>query len=373
MRIGRWGWRTGAGRMAVAGAVAAFAALAVPGGLGASGAPPATTVSQEVADSVPAESFRVLRGSRVAVHYAPEDSARADRMLRFLQGQAGLPALPDTLPTGVELYLAPSPESFQALAGGRVPEWGAGVTVPRVDRIVMPAYGGRNTRGRSEERVLRHEWAHMGLDQYLDGLRAPRWFDEGYAEWASGGWNAEEGWRLRVALAMGGGPSLDSLTLRWPRGRSSAEVAYMLSGTAVEYLVRRSGVRGLELFLERWTSVGSFEEAFRRTYGVTTSQFEEDWREYVNDRYGWLFVLSHSVIFWLFLGVALTVMFWIRRRRNREAMARLRATEPPGAPDWWTDVRELHEEPGTTEKSEEPAVAERVPNDTGPAGSQRRS
>ncbi|MFP3947816.1 MAG: peptidase MA family metallohydrolase [Gemmatimonadota bacterium] len=334
---------------------------------------PATVPCQEASDPIPALDFRVVRGSRVSVHFVPEDSARADRMLRFLEGQAGLPALPDTYPAGVELYLAPGAESYGALTGGRVPEWGAGVTVPALDRIVMPAYGGRNTRGRSEERVLRHEWAHLGLSQYLDGLRAPRWFDEGYAEWASGGWNAEEGWRLRVALAAGGGPSLDSLTLRWPRERSSAEVAYMLSGTAVEYLVRRSGTRGLEIFLERWTDLGSFEEAFRRTYGATTSQFEEDWREYVTDRYGWLFVLSHSVVFWLFLGVALTVMFWIRRRRNREAMARLRATEPPGTPDWWSGVRQTPGEAGTTEESEEPGVPERVPNDTGPAGSKRRS
>lgn len=320
---------------------------AVPGSEAQQGAetpsPPDVTAPQ---------GYRVLAGRRVSVHYAPGDSARADRTLRFLEGQAPLLALPDTLPASVDVYLAPGPEAMAELAGGRVPEWGAGLTVPRLDRIVMPAYGGRNTQGRSEERVLRHEWAHVALGQYLDGLRAPRWFDEGYAEWASGGWNAEEGWRLRVALATAGA-SLDSLALRWPRDRGSAELAYMLSGTAVEYLVRRSGARGMRLFLERWKDVGSFEDAFRQVYGVTTSQFEEDWREYVSDRYGWLFVLSHSVVFWLFMGAALTVMFWIRRRRNREAMARLRATEPPETPDWWV-------------AAEEPDASERVPNDTPP-------
>lgn len=341
----------GVGRLAVV-LLVLPALVFVPGGLTGSEGEESTGPAQGAGAATP-QDYRVLRGRRVSVHYAAGDSARADRTLRFLDGQTPLPALPDTLPASVDVFLAPGPGAMEALAGGRVPEWGAGLTVPRMGRIVMPAYGGRNTRGRSEERVLRHEWAHVGLSQYLDGLRAPRWFDEGYAEWASGGWNAEEGWRLRVALATAG-PSLDSLTLRWPRDRSSAELAYMLSGTAVEYLVRRSGARGMRLFLERWKELGSFEDAFRRVYGVTTSQFEEDWREYVSDRYGWLFVLSHSVVFWLFLGTALTVMFWIRRRRNREAMARLRATEPPETPDWWG-------------APEEPGASRRVPNDTPPS------
>lgn len=279
--------------------------------------------------------YATLHTDRITVHHAPEDSARAARMLEVLTRQPPLPALPDSLPDDVEVYLAPDGSAFDSLTGGMVPEWGAGVALPGTRRIVLPAFGGANTRGWSEARVLRHEWAHLGLHQYLEGLRIPRWFNEGYAEWASGGWNAEGGWQLRLALAGGGAPPLDSLTLDWPRDRGSAELAYMLSGTAVEYLMQGSGERGLSVFLQRWRDVGSFETALRSVYGVTGAQFEEDWREYVKDRYGWLFVLSHSVVFWLFLALALVAMAWIRRRRNREAMARLRASDPSGDPAWW--------------------------------------
>lgn len=291
-----------------------------------------------------------LRGDGITVHHAPGDSAHAARILRFLGRQTGLPALPDTLPTGIHVYLAPDRTAFDSLTGGRVPEWGAGVAIPARNRMVIPAYGGRNTRGREEVRVLRHEWAHLALHQYLAGQRIPRWFDEGYAEWASGGWNARQGWQLRVALAGGGAPDLDSLRLAWPRRQARAELAYMLSGTAVEYLVKGSGTRGLEVLFRRWRELGDFETALRRVYGVTTSQFAEDWREYVKDSYGWLFVLSHSVVFWLFLSLVLLGMVWIRRRRNRTAMARLRATEPAEAPDWWT----VEEPPAEEEGGEEP-------------------
>jgi hypothetical protein len=64
---------------------------------------------------------------------------------------------------------------------------------------------------------------------------------------------------------------------------------------------------------------------------------EEDWRGYVKRQYGWLFVVSHSFVFWLTMALALLVMVRIRRGRNREAMARLRAGEPPEEPAFWTE------------------------------------
>jgi len=281
--------------------------------------------------------WRGVRRGRVIVYYLPEDSARVAPVLRLLSEPGPLPALPAGVPDSVQIHLAPTRAILDSLSGGRVPEWGAAVAVPSRSRIVLPTFSAPGPGGWPDARVLRHEWAHIGLHQQLEGLRVPRWFDEGYAEWASGGWNDGEGWRLRVALALGRGPDFDSLTLGWPRDRYGAELAYMLAGTAVEYLVSASGERGLEVLLQRWPEVGSFSAALRSVYGVTPGQFEEDWKEYVRRRYGWLFVLSHSFVFWLFLGLVLLGMAWIRRRRDRRAMARLRAAElrATGDEGWW--------------------------------------
>lgn len=268
-------------------------------------------------------------------HY-PSDSLRARRVLQFLQGLPPLGGLPQGLPRGVQVYIAPDEALFDSLAGGVVPEWGAAVALPALDRIVIPRTGPRRVRGWTEARVLKHEWAHLALHQYLPGLRIPRWFHEGYAEWASGGWGPGDGWRLRVAMAMGATPPLDSLVLDWPRDQAQAELAYLFSATAVEYLVSESGERGLRLFLEAWQEGSSFPGALQRVYGVTPGQFEEDWKKYVKKRYGWLFVLSHSAIFWLTLALALLVLVRIRRGRDREGMARLRAGEPPDQPAYWT-------------------------------------
>jgi hypothetical protein len=294
--------------------------------------------------------FQALAGERARVLFrrAP-DSTRARRILRFLEGLPPLRGLPDSFPRGVEIYIAPSKALFDSLAGGVVPEWGAAVAVPGLNRMVMPGFEARRSRGWEEARVLRHEWAHLALHQYLEGLRIPRWFDEGFAEWASGGWTGTQGWRLRVAFALGRAPPLDSLVLDWPRDRASAGLAYLLSATAVEYLVQESGVRGLEVLLERWRQGAGFSRALRTVYGVTTAQFEEDWKKYVRRRYGWLFVLSHSSVFWLALALALLLMVRIRRGRNREAMARLRATEPPDEPAYW---HRDSEEGGSREKGQ---------------------
>ena len=281
------------------------------------------------------ERYRETSGARVRVLHAPGDTAAALRVLDFLELQGPLPGLPDTLPDHVTAALPHSARAFDALTGGQVPEWRAGVAIPALDLLVVPIGEGRSLLSPEGRRVLRHEWAHLGLHQYLGNARAPRWFDEGYAQYASGGWDATEAWRLRILLALGRTPPLDSLTLTWPRDRASAEAAYLLAASAVDYLLRGGGERVLAIFLRRWRDDGSFDIGFRRTFGVTTGQFEEDWRGWVKSRYGWFFVLTRSAVFWMLLALVLLLMARGRQTRNRERLARMRAGEAPDHPAFW--------------------------------------
>ena len=122
----------------------------------------------------------------------------------------------------------------------------------------------------------------------------------------------------------------------WPRERVPAEVAYLLSASTIHYLVRSSGVAGLEAFFAEWRRTRSFDQGLRSVYGATPAQLETDWRRWVKRRYGWLAVLSHSAVFWTALLGGLSAMFLHRRRHRREQWARLRADEPPDAPDYWS-------------------------------------
>jgi hypothetical protein len=307
-------------------------ALLLAGAVGAAG-PSGSSAQETRSRGLPSAR---LEGDGVQVLFDSRDSLRAEAVLAAFLAQPPLPALSSSVPTGVTVVLAPDEAAFRRAAGGRPPEWSAAVALPALDRIVLPPGASERGRGQPLWRTLRHEWAHLGLRQSLPGLRVPRWFDEGYAQWAAG-WDRTQAWRLRLLVAAGRTPPLDSLTLTWPRGRASAESAYLLAATAVEYLVEASGERGLEVFIRVWRDEGGFEVALRRVYGVTTGQFEEDWRAWVRRRYGWLYVLTHSALVWAALAIVAMILLRIRRRRDREHMARLRASEPPERPAYWLD------------------------------------
>jgi hypothetical protein len=286
-----------------------------------------------------AAEWRALASGVVAVRYAEGDSLLARRVLDQLLAQPPLPALPPDVPRGATAWLAPDEAAFVALAG-QLPDWSGGFAIPSRRLLVIPVYAsGRSSVG-GRGAVLRHEWAHLGLHDHLEGLRVPRWFDEGYARWAEGGFDASEAWRLRLLLALGRAPPLDSLSLAWPADRASAEAAYLLSASAVAYLLEESGEPGIRALLERWRATGSFEGALRATYGVTSGQLEEDWRRWVRRRYGWVLALTNSVLVWMLLGALVGALALIRRRRDRERMARLRAGEPEDRPAWWTEAGE---------------------------------
>jgi hypothetical protein len=271
------------------------------------------------------------------LHYWPEQEALAVRIAERLRDQPPLPVLPDSVlsPASVDVYLAPDAARWDSLTGGRAPEWGAGVADPAAGLIVLPTYDWSRTPPHTIYRTLRHELAHVALQRHLGAARTPRWFTEGYAQWAAGEWTWDAAWRLRLAFLGDRAPPLDSLTLDWPAGEADARVAYLLSASAIAYLVDRSGERGLRVLLDRWAERVDFDGAFRSTYGLTMSQFEEDWRRHVKEAYGWTVILGHSAIFWLVAAVVLVILFAVRRRRDRARLARLRASEPPDDPAYW--------------------------------------
>ena len=273
----------------------------------------------------------------VTLHYWPEQQALARQILRRLREQPPLPALPDTVlaPGSVTVFLAPDAARWDSLTGGQAPEWGAGIADPVAGVVVLPAYDWEKTPPHTVYRTLRHELAHVALQRHLGPARTPRWFTEGYAQWSAGEWSWDAAWNLRIAFIGDAAPPLDSLTLDWPGREIDARVAYLLSASAVAYLVDLSGVRGLRIFLDRWRASSSFDDAFRSTYGLTPSQFEEDWRRHVKRAYGWTVILGHSAVFWAIAGIILVVLVLIRRRRDRARLDRLRATEPPDDPAYW--------------------------------------
>lgn len=282
------------------------------------------------------------RDGALHFRYWPGGEALARHLSALAGGYTRLPGLPPTvLQQGppIEVDLAPDRARWDSLTGGQIPDWSAGVAIPEENRIVLPVFGARTGPADIGE-ILRHELAHIALHRYLAPARVPRWFDEGYATWASGGMDAEGAWMLRLAFLLHRAPPLDSLELEWPEGAGQARLAYLLSASAVSLLGERAGERGMERLFASWRLTGTFDLALRRAFGITLGQFEREWQQEVGRRYGWALLLSDTLIFWLIITPILLVLLLVRRRRDRERLARLRAGEPPDDPAFWIEPPE---------------------------------
>lgn len=287
------------------------------------------------------------------------------------------PVLPDTIFEGeprVVIYLARDEAAFDTLTESRAPDWGAGVAFPGTGKIVLPAFASRRGGEHGLGQVLLHELAHVALQRYVRPAQVPRWFSEGYATWSAGQFDSEAGWLLRLAFLTGRAPPLDSLVLGWPVGGMDARVAYLLSASAVTWLHENGGDRAFAIFLERWRVSRHFEGSLRATYGLTLGQLEEYWAQDVRRRYGWLLFLAQSVVIWAIIAVMVLTMVIIRKRRNREKLERLRASEPPDDPAYWlehaTDLgghkRDPGQSAGNVEASRSDAASRRrTRNETG--------
>jgi len=207
-----------------------------------------------------------------------------------------------------------------------------GVDAPAVDWVAGVAHFGQALIGLRVEHagaaipelatVLRHELAHLALGRVSEG-RAPRWLQEGYAQYVTGSWNWEEAWRLRWTFMRGSGERLERIELRFPRDPAGAQIAYQLSYTAVQELWDLSGERGFSAFIRALAGGESTDQAFRSVFGITEGQFADRWQDTVTNRYGFLYTLSRTAVLWT--GITL-LLFWagLRRRKiKRERMAKL--------------------------------------------------
>jgi hypothetical protein len=261
------------------------------------------------------------------VVYWPGDEGVAQRAFRTARAPLRLPGIgtAEVLRAGT-VILAPDAATFDSVTGGRAPDWAAGVAIPALRTIILPAYPSTRTRAQDPIVALRHEMVHLALNDYL-GVPVPRWFDEGYATWASGEWDASAAWQIRFALLRGAAPPLDSISLRWPAAEPRARIAYLLSASAVEYLATRNGEPVFATFLATWRRVGSIGPAMRATYYLPLELFEREWRRMVVRRYGWLLAIAQVGFFWAFVTVVFLAVGWRRRVRDRERLAEMRVAE----------------------------------------------
>ena len=241
---------------------------------------------------------------------AEADAARAD-----LHRRLGRAVLSD-----VRVYVARTPGEMATLApeGAPFPKYASGVAYSEIGLILLtiaPIYP-NSVHDLTE--VFRHELAHVALYDATDGHPVPRWFNEGFAVYASGEGSMVRLRTLWTATVSDNLLPLDQLERTFPAEAVTASVAYAQAADIVRFMVRKQDSDRFSAMVSRMRKGQTFKQALRDAYGTDLMSLEYEWREDVKRRYTyWPAIFSGGVV-WVGM-VGLLVWVWRRRRRRSQA------------------------------------------------------
>jgi hypothetical protein len=210
-------------------------------------------------------------------------------------------------------------KSDERKLGVRLPEWGGGGAIGR-DTIIIPT-DRFPLADRDIGRVTVHELVHIALERAYGRLRLPRWFHEGLAMTLSGELSFEEQVVLSRAILTKRLLPLDSIERVNRFDAFGAALAYSQSHLAAAYLIDKYGIDGVSEFLGEVRVSGRFDTALADGFGFSPQEFDGMVRNYIVDRYRFIFFFSDTYLFWL-LGALLVVAGFVavkisnRKREN---------------------------------------------------------
>lgn len=209
-------------------------------------------------------------------HFARQLVAAGEDALNLLEEDIG--AKPGRT---IEVYVY---GSTAALQGSLIypQEWTGGLAFTEYGIVAL----GISTQQLSwGEAAMAHEMAHLVVHQVTMngyGIALPSWLDEGLAMYAEGELSSEFASALNSAVKSGGLDSVQSLSSSFPADTASALLAYAESYSLVEYLLDHEGGKENMLALLGAIRDGNgYEEALQEVYGLSISQLDSQWKQYL--------------------------------------------------------------------------------------------
>ncbi len=244
--------------------------------------------------------------------------AVADRVRAELSARLGFPTL-----SGVRVEIARTPGEMATFApsGAPYPEYAAGVAYPDLRLVLLSQLPVHAAAEQDLGEVFRHELAHVALGDALNGQPVPRWFNEGFAVFASGETSFARMKTLSMATVGGSLIPLHDIERSFPGDETQALVAYAEAVDVVRFLVRREDAHRFRALVAELRGGKGFERAVLDAYGVDLGTLELEWRDDVSRRYTFWPILLSGTFFWV---IALAVFVWGWRRRKRRDRATLK-------------------------------------------------
>ena len=212
------------------------------------------------------------------------------------------------------IMLIKESKTFQMMAGSNLI---VAFAVPQ-KRLIVIDYSKMKTDPFTIELTMKHELCHLLLHNHLKNGNLHRWFDEGIAQWVSGGMAeiimSQKRSPLNEATLVGKYIKIRSLTERFPRDRKYIFLAYEESKSLVEYIIGKFGIDGILTILKHLKEGKEMDAAVLKALSISFDELEEGWHNHLKKNITWFTYLSNNLYEILFFLAALIMIYGFIRR-----------------------------------------------------------
>jgi len=196
--------------------------------------------------------------------------------------------------------------------------------IPHKDLIVID-YSKMNVSPFTLGVTLKHEMCHVLLGRNIPSERLPRWLNEGFCQWVTGGVGElmidDKQPNLNKASLSHRLIPLSLLSRNFPIDRDQLILAYEESKNVVEYMVTEYGQRGVVSVMNYLKEGDAIDAATRKGLSVSLDELERHWILYLQQRVTWIgYVAANIYTILLFVAALLTICGFLRiiiKRRFR--------------------------------------------------------
>lgn len=260
-------------------------------------------------------------GLYARVHAPDHDWVTARRLSRH--ATEAVPRIAEDLgvPAGrtMDIYIAPSERTFDAMQPGRPPEWADGTAWPHRGLIYLHTPSARDGTASPLEQVLDHEIVHVLLGRAFGPRPVPRWLQEGIAQIQAREYTPEKTKALAGGVLGDSLLSIEDITQGFPSDPIRAQLAYAQSADLIAFIQNTYGEEAVRTLIREMSRGRAPGASMRAATGLSIDAVDQAWRGEIESSLLWLqplvsdeFLLGSFGLF--FIGASIAAL---RRRKRR--------------------------------------------------------
>ncbi|KAA3619686.1 MAG: hypothetical protein DWQ05_02885 [Calditrichaeota bacterium] len=273
--------------------------------------------------------WKSLDGESFSILYQRKDSLNAQNIFNILSEDffSINYEIKANVATPIQVFIAPTKSGFQHLTNSSIPHWGEAVAIPSQQKIIVKSP--RWHRPSQQLRIiLNHELVHVLAGIATGQTRLPRWFNEGLAIYVSGDLRYIDGKELPHAVANDQVLKLKEIDSVLSFHQLRANLAYQQSFATIQYIVEAYSHTSLPKLLNYIAEFKDFNRGFHKTFGFTITQFELEFRQYLEKKYQYSFLLDFESWLWALMLLLFFLAVGIKKYRNHKKLQQWENEQP---------------------------------------------